>query len=358
MLSLGTHIPNFYVLREDTYESNNYFYINIGSVATHLAEIMRWECETEKFIESSAIDDFIFICFMVGNDFLPHIPSIEIMGGGIDTMLSVYKQTGEKYGHLTRNINKNILFHKPSLGKFFEAISQYEKSMLEDKLNGNEIFFPDEILNRHTTVDLNEGITIDIEEYRNDYYRSHFQVSTKQVCVDYLEGMQWVLSYYTRGVPSWKWCYPYNYAPFAHELARNIEYFKFPVYGNTYPISPFQQLLSVLPPKSADLIPKPLDTLLTDPNSPLMKYCPQTIDVDLAGKRKDWEGIVILPHVNFDDIKTVCQEHIHKVSPVDLKRNVFGKSFIYRYDPKITTDFSSYYGSIPSCKVKVELFEL
>ncbi len=30
------------------------------------------------------------MCFMVGNDFLPHIPSIEIMTNGIESMLAFY----------------------------------------------------------------------------------------------------------------------------------------------------------------------------------------------------------------------------------------------------------------------------
>ena len=102
MLCLGTHIPKFYILREDMYNSyNKYFCLNIGDVHQHLAELMRWESTNYEFIPKSAINDFIFLCFMVGNDFLPHIPSIEIIENGIELILEIYREVGASYGHIT-----------------------------------------------------------------------------------------------------------------------------------------------------------------------------------------------------------------------------------------------------------------
>ena len=41
----------------------------------------------------------------------------------------------------------------------------------------------------------------------------------RDLCYCYCEGLQWVLSYYFAGVPSWKWFYAYHYPPWAQDLA-------------------------------------------------------------------------------------------------------------------------------------------
>jgi len=365
MLALGTHLPNFWILREDMYDyKNEFFVLDIGKTREKLSTIMSWKTKENKddeieFNPEYSVNDFIFICFMVGNDFLPHIPSIEIIEGGIDFMLDVYKNVGERYGHLTRNEKDNIVFQKKPLEVFMGTIGQYNKGILEEKLLKKDKFFPDLLLENSAKI-VEGKYDLDIDKYKREYYEKCFTegIDIKKLCHEYLEGMQWVLSYYTRGVPDWKWCFKHHYAPFAHELAEYMSDFKFPERRKTEPTKPFQQLLSVLPPKSSTLIPIPISQLLTSDSSGIKKFCPDKFEVDISGKRREWEGIVLLPMVDFGVIETEYSKHIDKVDKVDLVRNQLGKSFIYKYDNSQPFLLRSYYGNIENCSVVTETIDI
>lgn len=342
MLCLGTGFEKMYILRDELSDkSYHYNVIDIGLSRIDIANMLKWQDETKcVFSHINSIYDFIFMCFTVGNDFLPHIPGIEIILGGIDFMIEIYKTVGESYGHLTISNNNDIRFNKKNLAIFLSTISQYEKEIFEQKLQEGKKYIPDKILNNNATR-IEEKWEVNIENYRNDYYSNHFQENNlEKVSHDYLDGMRWVLSYYIYGVPDWKWRYNYHYAPFSVTLAKHLKTYKFSEYTKTSPISPFIQLLCVLPPKSSRLLPKPLDNIL---NNKLHEYCPEVLEIDYDGKRQQWEGIVKLPMIDYDVVKKEYDNYIENVDENEKKRNKIGKSLIYK---KIKTSnmYKSFYG--------------
>lgn len=358
MLALGTHMENFYILREDVFDaSNEFFCIDIGNIRGDLAKLIKWDDESvQTFDDILGINDFIFLCFMVGNDFLPHIPSIEIIEDGLDLLLEVYREVGCVHGHITQNRDDTLLFSPNTLQAYLRLVGMYEQDNLERKMMKKDGFFKDEVLEGAATQE-EDVWHIDIDKYKRDYMAAHFSssVDIEEMCHDYLEGLQWVLSYYTSGVPNWRWNYKYHYAPPASILSEFVNTFSFPEYGRSIPTTPFQQLLCVLPPKSADLIPEPLSSLLT--NSPLSKYCPETIKIDLSGKRREWEGKVILPMVDFGVVEKYYNSTISDVDPKDARRNVLGRTFVY-FSDGFSFKFKSHYGDINNCVANVNLIDL
>ena len=49
--------------------------------------------ELSKQIMIKNIYDYIFLCFFLGNDFMPHFPSLNIRTGGIDKLINAYNET-------------------------------------------------------------------------------------------------------------------------------------------------------------------------------------------------------------------------------------------------------------------------
>lgn len=77
------------------------------------------------------IDDFIFLCFFVGNDFLPHVPCLSIREGGIDVLMKVYDYClALMPGYLTDAGELNL----PSLRIFIDEMKHYEGSLVDEMI--------------------------------------------------------------------------------------------------------------------------------------------------------------------------------------------------------------------------------
>lgn len=64
------------------------------------------------------------------------------------------------------------------------------------------------------------------------------------------------------------------------------------------PFKPFEQLLAVLPAASCSLLPAAFQWLMTDPRSPTLDFYPPKFDIDMEGKRAEWEGVVKVPFID------------------------------------------------------------
>jgi len=354
MLALGTHRKNMYILRDDMYDAGRtYFLVDISTAHDYIADLLEWECEGQIYDRNVAIDDFVALFFTIGNDFLSHVPSLEIIEGGVEVIIEMYQKTGSKFGHITKRYQigtergGSTTFNKEALKYFFQLVSEVEEYLLQQKISRITEYFPDELLS--SCVD-DKGM-LDIEKYRRVYTETHFgndETEIEAVCMTYLEGMNWVLSYYKHGVSSWTWFYPYHHGPLATTLAQHIDKFRVASYGSTRPMLPFEQLISVLPPKSSGLLPHSLGSTLNPPSEFNMLYCPEKPEIDLSGKKNDWQGIVMLPVLYPQTISTEYMKKENTISIPDQKRNRLGRAFSYKR-VRMPYLFSSRYGNLNNC---------
>lgn len=139
MLALATHEPHFRVLREDVFadskksgchrcgrtghqasqctgamkfnldggrppkssensDGKSFIFLDVSILREYLEIALNIPNLPFPFDLEMAIDDWIFLIFFVGNDFLPHLPSLDIRKGGINTLIDIWKKELPRMG--------------------------------------------------------------------------------------------------------------------------------------------------------------------------------------------------------------------------------------------------------------------
>ncbi len=361
ILSIGAYSlnpPKFFILREDQYSKiPQLLIVDITMLREFLIEELTWGLDCSR---NNLIDDYVFLCFLLGNDFLPHSPTVDLIDGGLELLFHSYSNACANHNsHLIVNptSREDGVFSRDVLKDILHNISMSEKILLEDSVRKGEKF-ADPLLQKYirevgtVSVESVESFEekksyFDFDSYRTEYYSSKFPRNTpSEVCHEYFRGMEWVYKYYTTGIPSWTWKYPFVYAPFASEMVSSLDTYQSKPFQIGRPMEPFRQLLSILPPQSKDLLPSALH--------PIIENFPSETKIDLAGKKFDWQAVVLVPPlVDFDkEYQTIlCQ-----MSSTEKRRNFLGKEYVYRFSRELNYLHKTYYGEF-NCSTEVTVFE-
>jgi 5'-3' exonuclease len=342
-LMLVTKLDNVYLLREanqfDNKQSDKLNYVSI--------KILK-DCIINTFGENNServINDFIFLCYFLGNDFLPHLYAINLYNGGIELLLKYYLETqteiynNDKYllSEDTLNINQNFL------NIFIEKLSENENAILSKNFNKKKMYHYrntepykkelEKIENLMFKIEDPIGIGVD-SNYRFNYYNYYFGVNkeeleefVKELVNNYLIGIRWATYYYFQKIPDWEWFYPYDYPPFLSDINKymiNLNKIKF---KKNKPITPIQQLLIILPPQLNFLLPRSLRKITTNPKSALAYLYPTSFYIDFLYKHKYFEGIPWLPYIELNHVNYIYNKYKNELNSQEKERDRIDKVF-------------------------------
>lgn len=378
MLTLSSHIPDMWLFREDQYSPGFYHLLNMGYVRKNLPEKLRQNSGVRTY--NNVTDDFIIEGFFVGNDFLPKIQMFHLLEDGLQFMFSTYENTSVRGKKNFLTVNGRLSL--PGFRNFVLEISKSEEIFLIDQVTTQnrkktppEPKFRNETLLSCITTKKVHGRpvhSLNFKEYRMKYYSEKMHFSQEELdekiqslCRDYIRSFIWVFDYYVHGLPAWRWAYEHHYAPLMCDLSEFVqnltdkEFQELSTFNLQSPSLPFEQLLSVLPPLSAGLLPRTYQRLILDSRSPLVEagYYPDEFPIDYEGKLQEYQGVALLPfvdynviHRNYERMTKCCVKNSQKYI-----RNSVGRVALFRYDPHYSANFSSDMGNISRLHIRKTL---
>jgi len=275
---------------------------------------------------------YVFMCFLLGNDFLPHFPALNIRTNGLDRLMNAYKHTNATNSianaittrhffekdkimwkniriwleHLAKNENEYIKEEYELRNKYRIHYKKNSSENDKQKQEPSDILldFPMREREIETYINPNE------KGWESRYYRELFDIEIndmrrKEICINYLEGLEWTMKYYTSGCPDWEWTYKYDYPPLLCDLIKYVPYFDttfITAKPNSKPVSPLVQLSYVLPRSSMYLLPDNVHRALLKSHP---EWYGNNYPLVWAFCKYIWEAHVKLPEIDIKELKEI-----------------------------------------------------
>ena len=311
--------PEFIKSIDKSLEPGESYLLDIPLLAYTIASSM-----SETINETNRVYDYIFLCFFLGNDFMPHFPALNIRTGGIDKLLNAYKATiGSTKASVLTDGSK---IYWKNVRILVQHLATMEEDYIKNEMKGRDKRekyaaiapeeTPEQRYQKFESVPTYERQTEKYinpfkEGWQSRYYTSLFKLEInderrKQIAINYMQGLEWTMKYYTSGCPDWRWHYQHNYPPLLQDLVKFI-----PVFDTEFvspidksvnrPVQELVQLMYVLPRQSLHLLPTELVKKMD------MANYPTDCDFVWAYCRYFWESHVDLPELDLEELNNLCK---------------------------------------------------
>jgi len=410
--------PEFIQSLDNTLSKDDHYFLDIPTFACSLEAIMR---ETKASMSTTpatgsvststtstgvletritpsvvaAIDDYILMTFMLGNDFMPHFPALNLRTIGMTILLQTYadvfRDSNQYLVKRSKDHVKEIVWK--SMRTFIERLAANEHELLMnehktrdkqskrfgssggggggDRRGSNHFNSNKSNINPQTgmssslssaKVDMTEltGVacgrviqmvsSVDkchtmldfmsipmqeratekyIDPFRENweyrYYDALFDIDlytdrtksgsdgistrgvdrVRMICINYIEGLEWTMRYYSSGCVDWRWTYKYPYAPLLKDLVRYIPHTDTAMFTEgalPNPVRDLVQLCYVLPMSGHGLLPPAVADKLKREYSHY--YCDK-LEFKWSYCKYFWEAHTELPHIRISDLEEV-----------------------------------------------------
>lgn len=263
------------------------------------------------------IHSYVFLNFMLGNDFLPTLSYLGIHNYGMDKILNAYFRVKDDQTSIVSIDEKDtyvINFHL--LTQILDTLAEKEDN--EMKMLHDNYYKKNMIFNTNRTKYDNYGIykknlklsaMINQSQWRSNYYQSLFDMNSHSdntihdASKNYLEGLVWTANYYFNKKAPNNWFYRFNYSPTILDIYNFMEVQKKINYVTSHiEISSLEQLMLILPYQSKHLLPKTLQKVV-DIDSPLGYFYPHDFHIETYLKHKLHECFPLLPSIDINMIQ-------------------------------------------------------
>jgi 5'-3' exonuclease len=385
VLAISTHKTNVHVIREmqietselrKLYPNSEFIDLNIDSLSSAFNHDLTKTFKNHQFDKIRILNDYIFLTFLVGNDFVISLPFMKIRKDGLKILIAIYHDI--KLNHSGYLVNYNIDDVEPptvNLNFFIELIdkiSEKEDDLMKEQqrdINKHMKGFvsnyrskseaestPFQIfMSRYTHLEVcnpdhpqynkyfAEFKKVDYsksyEEWKEAYYNFYVGINKNDpdeyldkrmdIVKNYLESIMFNLKYYFQGCPSWQWHYRFRIAPLLSDVKYALENSLINpnelAFEQGEPYTPFQQLMLILPPQMSFLVPKVLQPIMTDDKFLCTQFYPTEFRIDVTNGIKIEYSEAILPEIDEEHLITIVKKQEEKLTVEEKKRNTIQK---------------------------------